>query len=988
MSNFRKFISMSAVAVLGVTNLLTPLSYANAATAYDSLTAEELKWKSLSFIMPNHDVYLYAITEANKYYVNYKGNDETSWTMPRKEFTYDTTWTLDENQFAKTWYTFTGWNTKAGWTGTGYEDKAKVLNWTTVDSGEVDIYAQWRANKYNITYNLNPGTGTSTPVHDGSHPNEATYNQDFTVTNPSRTWYAFSGWDITNMDSEAHTIGSWTSHATSASGVMDTLFENLRATSGTVNFLATWTRNKNTAYKVYHFLETFVDDAYPAQPEDTDSLSGTTDTNVTPAVKTYTWFTSPATQTKNIEADGSTEFTYKYTRNSYNLTITAGRWIASVKWTGTVNTTGGSANSGQSTAISFKYQEPVSLSFTLKSWYTWGTWSGYLVDDDTFTMPAFSTWKTAYATPIVYTITYDIKSGQVSAANPTTYTVESWDITLNNPSRYASKFAWWTGWVIGGAQLSSPTMTVTIPEGSIWNRSYTATWTCLSWYHLNWDQTECMADSDTEYKVEHRFQTLTWGNEYDLRETVTQTWETEKMTDAKTIAHEWFTVRTPIANDVITWNGTTKVSIRYERNSYTGTIANPSWVESTSITPAAEGEHPTGTAWTYKYGDTVTLSATLQDWYTFEGWTVTRNDTSATVTVTNSSLLTDATFTMPASSVTITPIVTKDSFNIHYELNSWHLVTWDTNPLTYNVETATFTLKNPVRDHSTFVWWSWTAISWTSKTVTIAKWSLWDRSYEAIWSCVPWYHAEGNSCVANEYNVVVDHADGEHGEPDTVVFTYDEWKKVDEPEQSWYDFIWWEITWMSGWVEHYIGTIIVTDSGATYTWEVGSGFMNLTTVESGTVTFTALWKARTDTPYVVYHYVKNVGSNVYTLSGTDHLSWETDADLTLANLKKTITGFNYSAWYLTGGTTRPTSGAVTETKIDKKGRTEIYLYYDRKLRNVYLSGDAHIDTLSGAGQYEYGASVTVEATVKTWYHFKTWQRKADSGFQTNYTSWS
>ena len=48
--------------------------------------------------------------------------------------------------------------------------------------------------------------------------------------------------------------------------------------------------------------------------------------------------------------------------------------------------------------------------------------------------------------------------------------------------------------------------------------------------------------------------------------------------------------------------------------------------------------------------------------------------------------------------------------------------------------------------------------------------------------------------------------------------------------------------------------------------------MNLTTVESGTVTFTALWKARTDTKYVVYHYVKNVGTNTYTLSGTDQLS--------------------------------------------------------------------------------------------------------------------
>ena len=71
--------------------------------------------------------------------------------------------------------------------------------------------------------------------------------------------------------------------------------------------------------------------------------------------------------------------------------------------------------------------------------------------------------------------------------------------------------------------------------------------------------------------------------------------------------------------------------------------------------------------------------------------------------------------------------------------------------------------------------------------------------------------------------------------------------------------------------------------------------MNLTTVESGTVTFTALWKARNDTDYVVYHNVKNVGENEYTLSGTDNLEGTTDSTLTLANLKKTFTGFNYSA---------------------------------------------------------------------------------------------
>ena len=81
MSNFRKFISMSAVAVLGVTNLLTPLSYASASDViqnYDAKANPISTGESFSFIMPDHHVFLKAYTEANKYYVHYDGNTHTS----------------------------------------------------------------------------------------------------------------------------------------------------------------------------------------------------------------------------------------------------------------------------------------------------------------------------------------------------------------------------------------------------------------------------------------------------------------------------------------------------------------------------------------------------------------------------------------------------------------------------------------------------------------------------------------------------------------------------------------------------------------------------------------------------------------------------------------------------------------------------------------------------------------------------------------------
>lgn len=76
-------------------------------------------------------------------------------------------------------------------------------------------------------------------------------------------------------------------------------------------------------------------------------------------------------------------------------------------------------------------------------------------------------------TPIVYTITYVLNDGTVigTAANPGTYTVESGPITLNPPvpDKPYYRFIGWTG-----TDLAAMTEDVTIPTGSMGNRTYTA----------------------------------------------------------------------------------------------------------------------------------------------------------------------------------------------------------------------------------------------------------------------------------------------------------------------------------------------------------------------------------------------------------------------------------------------------------------------------------------------------------------------------------
>ena len=81
------------------------------------------------------------------------------------------------------------------------------------------------------------------------------------------------------------------------------------------------------------------------------------------------------------------------------------------------------------------------------------------------------TWYAVWA-PNSYTITYDLGGGTVAQENPTTYTVESEEITLTNPTREGYTFAGWTG-----TGLDAATIAVTIASGSTGERAYTATWT-------------------------------------------------------------------------------------------------------------------------------------------------------------------------------------------------------------------------------------------------------------------------------------------------------------------------------------------------------------------------------------------------------------------------------------------------------------------------------------------------------------------------------
>ena len=188
---------------------------------------------------------------------------------------------------------------------------------------------------------------------------------------------------------------------------------------------AYWTPATNTRYTVVHIRETINQEIIEDDSSlvETEILSGTTLSSVTPATKTYTWFTSPATQTVQISPDGSTVVKYIYHRKQYNFQINSVPW-ANTQWS--------SANT------KYFYEEEITLNWTGNIWYTWVSWDGlpgWVSNENhvTFTMPANNVSITPVLTHIVYTITFD-PNGWIPASipNQTGY----YEDTLNLPNVY------------------------------------------------------------------------------------------------------------------------------------------------------------------------------------------------------------------------------------------------------------------------------------------------------------------------------------------------------------------------------------------------------------------------------------------------------------------------------------------------------------------------------------------------------------------------
>ncbi len=204
---------------------------------------------------------------------------------------------------------------------------------------------------------------------------------------------------------------------------------------------------------------------------------------------------------------------------------------------------------------------------------------------------------------ISYNITYNLNEGSLPSGktNPSEYTIESDDITLNNPEKQGYTFIGWSGTGIDGQTTS-----VTISHGSTEDRSYEA--------HYS-------SNEDTEYKVIHKFAKL--NGDYEIEE-VTEYGTTGSTVPAPRKTRTGF-VTPPVQNVTIEANGSSVVEYIYNRKTFNVSFdtVGGSAVSEQSIIYEAKASRPTTIPQKEHYAfDDWYTSATYETKYDFNTMTI------------------------------------------------------------------------------------------------------------------------------------------------------------------------------------------------------------------------------------------------------------------------------------------------------------------------------------------------------------------------------
>ena len=632
-------------------------------------------------------------------------------------------WTANSTtlpNLTKTGYKFEGWysnaalTTKVGNGGASYTPTANVT-----------LYAKWTPETYTVT--VSKGTGISAVSGGGTYE----YGASVTINATVDTGYTWLNW-----------TGTSTQTARSYTFTMP---------ASNVTFTANATPNTNTPYVVKHYQQNLENDNYTEVTADRQNLTGTTGAWVTPAVKTYTGFTSPGTQTVTILGDGSRVVEYYYIRNSYKVTVQAGTGISAVSGGGT-----------------YKYGQTVIIGATVETGYVWKNWTGYSTQTTqkyTFTMPAAKVDYTANAIPAPNT-PYVVKHYQQNLAdnNYTEVTADRQNLTGTTGAEVTPAVKTYTGFT------SPATQTVTIlADGS----------TVVEYYYTRNSYTVTV-QAGTGISAVSGGGTYKYGQTVIIGATVETGYVWKNWTGYSTQTAQSYGFTMPAANVTYTANGDRApgtVTYKYtgtvpagapalpaetthsymdvvtvaaapKLNGYTfsgwttsnatvsdgqftmpleAVIFEGTWTANTYTATVAYGNGEANAAITYTIESTIPLPTPSRTGYTFNSWTVTEADGNWT----SGGAYTGNTPTGQYGNVTFTAQWDIVNYNIQYDLNGGSVE--EENPDSYNVNSE-FTLNTPQKTGYLFDGWVGSNGDEAESSVTIEKGSVEDKTYVAQWT--------------------------------------------------------------------------------------------------------------------------------------------------------------------------------------------------------------------------------------------------------------
>ena len=481
-----------------------------------------------------------------------------------------------------------------------------------------------------------------------------------------------------------------------------------------------------------------------------------------------------------------------------------------------------------------------------------------------------------------YAITYNLNGGSNHADNPAKYTVETEMITLKDAVKANYTFA---GWYDNAGCSGSPI--TQIAKGSTGNKEFWAKW---------------QPSANTAYKVEHLQQNVE-GNEYTTVDTEDKTGVTGAMTEAQAKTYQGFR-SLGIAQKPIAADGSTVVQIKYDRNLITLTLD----LKGGTITPPLPENKLKG-----RFGaDVPAVAKPTKEGYIFSVWNP------------------ELPKKFPAEDKTyIAQWAKEDGYTITYHLDG---DSYNSNPVSYNEETATITLNPAIKIGYTFKGWYDNEACSGSPVTKIEKGSTGNKEFWPKWEArsytITYNLNGGENDVGNPANYTI--------ETETII--------LNPAVKTGYDF--------AGW----------------YSNAACSGFP-VTHIEKDSTRnkeFWAKWEA------VTYSIAYNLNGGENDAGNPASYTIETET-ITLQDAERT--GYDFKGWYDNAGCTGSAVSKITKGSTKNK---EFWAKWEAVTYSIAYNLDGGNNHADNPASYTVETeTITLKAAERTGYIFFGWYKKAD-----------